>query len=145
MAGEVVRKLRGMFGSPCGNSIGRLALLMQVQTRNSQTTMKVHRPSPRYCCCVASIADHCLLKCSVEQGRYRPSKLAKCPSRVSLGCISPVLRHCATGGWPKGFRRSQNRSGFRGTALPLKGNTTGIAYWLLATLVSHQMRHVGTL
>ena len=94
---------------------------------------------------VVSNADHCLLKCSGEQGRYRPSKLAKCPSRVSLGCISPVLRHCATGGWPMGFRRSQNRSGFRGTALPLKGNTTGIAYWLLATLVSYQMRHVGTL
>ena len=28
MAGEVVRELRGMFGSPCGNIIGRLALLM---------------------------------------------------------------------------------------------------------------------
>ena len=95
---------------------------------------------------VVSNADHCLLTCSGEQGRYRPSKLAKCPSRVSLGCISPVLRHCATGGWPKGFRRSQNKnkSGFQGTALPLNGNTTGIAYWLLATLVSYQMRHVET-
>ena len=28
-------------------------------------------------------------------------------SRVSPGCISPVLRHCATGGWPGGSRRSQ--------------------------------------
>ena len=43
---------------------------------------------------------------------------------------APVLRHCATGGWPRGFCRSQTRwsgtalppacknCGFKGTALP---------------------------
>ena len=45
------------------------------------------------------------------------TQMATSPSRVSLGCISPVLRHCATGGWPRGFRRSQERSGLRGTVL----------------------------
>ena len=81
---------------------------------------------------VVSNADQRLLKCSGEQGRYRPSKLAKCPSRVSLGCISPVLRHCATGGWPKGFRRSQNKnkSGFQGTALTVAATIiNGQGYW----------------
>ena len=46
---------------------------------------------------------------------------------------------------PGGSEGAKKEVVFRGTALPLKGNTTGIAYWLLATLVSYQMRHVGTL
>ena len=39
--------------------------------------------------------------------RSANTQTAKCPSRVSLGYSSPVLRHCATGGWPGGSRRSQ--------------------------------------
>ena len=70
MAGEVARELRGMFGSPCGNTIGRLALLMQVQSRNSQFNLKVHRPSSHCCVCLAFTRGHCFESCGF---RYRPA------------------------------------------------------------------------
>ena len=86
MVGEVVKELRGMFGSPRGNIIGRLALLMEVQTRNSQKE-KVHRPSHHHRVCVAPNADRCLLKCNGEQRLRALRALAWVVPPMSCGIV----------------------------------------------------------
>ena len=97
MAGEVVQKLRGTFGSPCGNGIGGLALLMQDQTRNSQIIMNVYRPSRRCSAFVVTDADHCLLKCSGGQTSEQGTVLTILQLR-RLWCSTPRPPYSVYGG-----------------------------------------------
>ena len=53
---------------------------------------------------------------------------ATSPLAISSGCISPVLRHSATGGCPEGFRRSRMKSGRIGSALPPRGKITDFCH-----------------
>ena len=62
-------------------------------------------------------------------------------SRVSPDIVSPVLRHCATGGLSGGFRRSQNMNGCLGTALPFKATATKKAFVLSRWNILLQSRY----